>query len=134
MRHLCALNEDFGLAGQGYKAAGHEMHGDTLVSRWEPPFLLQKALGPLSLATRRGHLAWVELTTPKGRCMLRHQCVTSKVVGSYTYPTRMETQVLIGRVPGTERVDYDNPVANVPLPAWVLGFHLPADAEVRELR
>jgi len=122
------------LAQLGYTLSAHEFKGDTLVSRWQPPPKLKKALGALTLRETRGRLISFDELTPKGQLESRTSFANHVRFGSAYFPLEIRSESYLESESSEERVTYSNVEFNCTLPKEIASFSLPKTAILREVQ
>ncbi|HID11442.1 MAG TPA: hypothetical protein EYP17_09115 [Candidatus Latescibacteria bacterium] len=130
---LGALKEDYGLRKSGYALLGHEVRGDTLLTYWNPPKKLKKALGRFTLAYVGDKIIRAELRGLRGELLSRvlygdHFPYAGAFLPLHIFTVRYTRSDTI-----YEEITYREPKCDFPLPEEVLQFRIPDDMEVEEV-
>lgn len=127
------LKEDMGLGELGYTFSKYEKQDGVLISLWIPPERFSKILGDVVLKFQSNKLQEVQYKTPKGDLFSRGEFGRHVPFGGYFFPLEITVTQLIGWKKSTERVSYQNPQFNPPLPASIREFKIPEDVPVKNV-
>jgi hypothetical protein len=128
------LRPDFGLAEAGFTLRQSRRRGDLLLTIWDPPRVLRRAIGRALVGTDRGGPVFLQLDDPKGQLLSRTEYGEPRQAGGLTFPGRIVVVERSGEQQRREESLYFNHRVNAPLPPEAADFRLPEGVPVQELQ
>jgi len=129
---LGLAGDDLGLPGLGYTLRKKEIADKNLRLYWQPPKTMRDAVKEVILTLNDDHLSAIEIVDVNSKSLLTYQFSKYMTFKTKAFPMEIVTIKNTGTVPSREILTYQTPQFDVPLPASITGFHLPADVTVQE--
>jgi len=126
------VKEDYGLTEMGYEMSGYETTGDTLKTRWQPPEMAEKLLGPYRLDFCNDKIIYAELTDGDGAVTARSYYMDHFKSGAAWFPLTIKTVQYTERDSTVEWIHYHDPQFDRPLPEEAVKFRIPDNVTVVE--
>lgn len=130
---LSVVKKDYGLSELGYTLENYSKRGDTLFSYWSPPQKAERILGNIRIGVVDGKLALTEIKKPDNTLTSRSLYKNHITYKSFHFPLEIETVHYIDRDSVIERVIYNNPEFNTPIPDSIVNFKIPEGIELIEM-
>lgn len=131
---LGVIKDDFGLSELGYSMYSYKVKDSVLTSCWNPPKNLSKLLGNIILEYTENKIINVELLNPKGKILSRSSYRNHILYGATYFPLEVCTTKNFISCSSIEKIIFKNPLFNSPLPKEVIGFKIPSDISVKEIK
>jgi hypothetical protein len=131
---LSVTRDSYGLPDLGYTMVHHEVRGDTLYSRWDPPKRGAKVLGQFVLGIEENRLVYAEVMRTDGTTLTRTRCRNHVQHGATHFPLEIISKTDVDADSTIERVQFFNPEFDVTLPEEVSDFEIPSDVMIEQIK
>ena len=132
------VREDFGLSDAGFFLLENRKRGDVLITVWRPPRAVRAYIGEARIGMQRYgekvHPLFLELLDPEGNLLTRTTYLEYREELEPSFPGRILILQKGEEGEVRDEIRYWNHRINQVLPAEIIGFHLPSDVSVEELK
>jgi hypothetical protein len=130
---LNVMKEDFGVCDRGYALKNYQTRKDTLITYWDPPYILSKTSGGLKLVYVDNRIISSELKKQSGTLLLKSSYKNHLNYGEYCFPQEIITELFTDNDTVLETIIYNNPVFNDSLSEEIVKFKIPEKIEIEEI-
>ena len=132
------VREDFGLSDAGFFLQENRKRGDMLITVWRPPRALRPYVGEAWIGMQKYneqvHPLFLEFYDPDGNLLTRITYLEYRDDLEPSFPGRILIMQKGQQGEVRDEIRYSGHQINQVLPAEVIGFHLPPDVSVEELK
>lgn len=130
---LNVMKEDFGVCDRGYALKKHQIKEDTLITYWNPPYIISKTVEELKLVYFDNKILSSELKKQSGELLLKSSYENHINYGEYSFPQEIRTELFTDKDTIVEEIIYKNSVFNDSLPEEIVGFKIPEKIVIEEI-
>ncbi len=122
------------LSDLGFELYKNELKEGILTTYWTPPQSLADRLGHFVLRMEKNKIISTELRDKDGKTVVSTVFEDHVKHGSIFFPMVVTTTRFQETGNAIEKVTYDNPVFDEPLPPGIVDFQIPRNVQVKELQ
>lgn len=124
---------DFGLSEKGFFLIKSEKKGDTFITYWKPPKEKEKMLGNIIVGMIEEKLVFIEIQDVKGKKFIKTTYNNHFRYNNTFFPLEIISIKYEKKDSVVEKVIYENPRFDVPLPKEIVDFKIPNNIDVKRV-